>query len=500
MSARRRPLTIALSAALAAWIGVAPTATWAADDEAVPEVSVFERAGEAARGAPLTLEEVYAAVEAHYPVLMAQLADRARADGERMSADGGFDTNLRVSAVGQPFQQYESIRGEVRIDQPTPLWGTSFFAGYRMGLGKFPLYYGDRYTWDAGEVRGGFVIPLWRNGPIDARRAAIRQREIGRDLVEPAVDRVRIDSLRFAAVRYWEWVAAGLRRDIAKDLLAIAEVRDAALAERAQAGDIPRIEVVDNRRLILLRRARLVEARRGLERAAVELSLFFRDEAGRAVIPPAARLPAALGVPPVPDTERVTADLQRAWRTRPEVRRLDLSVKQVRVELALATNQFAPAVDLGVSGAYDMGRRNPVTPRVAGEVGVVVDLPLQFRQARGRIEAAQATLDRIEAEARFARDRIRADVQDALSALRNAEERRRLLAEGYAVTKQVEEAERTLFEAGDSSILIVNLREQATADAASGLVDAELDLRRAEADYAAATAAVINDAADAAGN
>jgi hypothetical protein len=52
----------------------------------------------------------------------------------------------------------------------------------------------------------------------------------------------------------------------------------------------------------------------------------------------------------------------------------------------------------------------------------------------------------------------------------------------------VEAAERTNFDLGNSTILAVNLREQASAEAASREVDARADFHRAVAAYLAAAA------------
>ena len=55
----------------------------------------------------------------------------------------------------------------------------------------------------------------------------------------------------------------------------------------------------------------------------------------------------------------------------------------------------------------------------------------------------------------------------------------------------MEAAERRKFDLGDSNLLLVNLREQATADAATTEVDAHLNYFDAQADYRAALASDV---------
>jgi outer membrane protein TolC len=70
-------------------------------------------------------------------------------------------------------------------------------------------------------------------------------------------------------------------------------------------------------------------------------------------------------------------------------------------------------------------------------------------------------------------------------ALKAADLRAELAQREIQLSLRVEEAERIRMRHGESGLLQVNLREQATADARARLVDAELDRRRAEADFSA---------------
>jgi outer membrane protein, heavy metal efflux system len=117
---------------------------------------------------------------------------------------------------------------------------------------------------------------------------------------------------------------------------------------------------------------------------------------------------------------------------------------------------------------------------------VLLDIPVQTRAQRGRVQAAQASAERFGARARFARERIDADVRDAHSAIAAARERIEATRLEVALALELERGERARFEQGDSNLLIVNLREQQSAEALSREVDALLDYFRAQADLRAA--------------
>lgn len=117
-----------------------------------------------------------------------------------------------------------------------------------------------------------------------------------------------------------------------------------------------------------------------------------------------------------------------------------------------------------------------------------LDVPIQNRVARGRAVAAEAALAKIAEQERGARDRIGADVRDATSAIDMARARLAVARSEVAVSQDLERAEWARFAAGDTTLLVVNLREQATFDARVREVDAMAECQRALVLYRAATA------------
>jgi outer membrane protein, heavy metal efflux system len=436
----------------------------------------------------LGLPEVLASAERSFPLLKAAELERAIAGGDLLSAEGGFDVSWKARGTITPVGYYDSTRAETVVELPTPVWGSSVFAGWRVGRGSFPVYEGKQETLDYGELRAGINVPLWRNGPIDRRRANIGKAELGKDVAALTVAQQRLEIMRSASTRYWAWRAAGRRVAIAKALLKIVAERDAGLSFRVERGDLPPYERDDNRRAIEQRTAQLAVAERGLEQAAIELSLFYRDGDGRPRLAPATRLPPELPGP-APSARPMGEDLAAAVVRRPEARRLELQLKQTRIELDWARNQLALGLDLQLAGSQDIGPARATRPDLSKpvfEATLLLDIPLQTRTIRGRIDAASATERRLQEQRSFAEDRISADVRDAHSALRLSQLRIESTQREVALARRLEDGERTRFDQGDSHLLIVNLREQQTAEAELREVDALLDYHRAVVDLEAA--------------
>jgi len=439
-------------------------------------------------GAELGVEEVLRSVERSFPLIAAAAREQDEAKGALLSSEGGFDPSLRAAGTVEPISGYPKQYVTAQVDQPTAVWGTSFFAGYRYGSGKIPVYDGKLETNDYGEVRGGVRVPVWRDGAIDRRRASLRQAELGVTLAKLSVDQQRIEARRVASLRYWDWVAAGRRLATLRGWLALAVERDSGLAVRAASGDIPELDRTENQRTVLQRQAAVVGAERDLAQAGLELSLFLRGNDGTSLVPPLSRLPRAFPEAVHVDVPSARAAEERALALRPDFRRFDLLRDRSRVEADFASNQMKPAVDVTLFGARQFGPGDPARGESVLGVSLVLDIPILNRVQTGRVQTAEATIAKTEEQKRFARDRIVADVRGTLVTIEASLQRASMAQKEVLVATQLAGGELRRFELGESNLLLVNLREQASAEAAIRQIDAQADFERATANFRAATA------------
>ena len=433
----------------------------------------------------LTLDTVVNAAKQSFPGLLAAEQRKQVAAGDLTSAEGGFDTLLKSQNRWSITGLYENQNNDVSLEQPTQLWGTTFFGGWRRGVGDYPVYEGKSQTTQSGEARIGVNVPLWRNRDIDRRRASLQQAQWGQLIAGHDYEQALIEATRMASYRYWEWVLAGQRLMIAKNLLKIAEQRDKGIRERVSAGDIPEFEALDNQRAIIERQERVVAAQRLLEQSAIQLSLYWRDAAGQPQLPSDGQLPEQFPDPDSIHTIRVDEALQTSLKQRPESKRLELQAKQSQTEWDLQQNQRAPAVDLTVSAANDIGNSKEKLNRNELYVGLNIDIPLQQRTATGRAQVAAANVRRLTLDRQLQDERIAAEVKDVFSALSALRKRLSLSAEQLNAAEQLAEGEKTRFDLGESTLLFVNLREIAKGDAALQFAEATASLFRSYADYQA---------------
>lgn len=439
----------------------------------------------------LTLETVLASVEKYYPPLRIALLEQPIAEADYLAAQGRFDLVLRSFFESNSLGFYDSRRFEVVAEQPTTLWGSSFFSGYQISGGSFPSYDGKLQTNGLGEYRAGMRVPLLRDREVDGRRAELRKTNLGRRLADLSIQQQRLIILQAATARYWNWVAAGRRFAVAQSILDIAVQREQILEIAVELGQLPRFEVLDNKRIIEQRRSQFVAGRRGLEQAAFDLSLFYRDDQGQPRTAQPDQLPPAFPRPSTIDEQQLERDILQALDRRPELARLATQQEQTRVDERLAQNRRLPGLDFILSYDRELGRR--VVPRGPNELraGVIFELPVQRRTATGQAVAARTRIAQLDQRLQFQREQISVEVRDTVSAVRAAFEGANVLEAEVRATREVEDAERTRYDLGESTLFFLNQRELQTADAQVREVTALADYYRALALYELAVAQAL---------
>lgn len=433
----------------------------------------------------LSLESVLTSADRSFPLVIAAVADQEAAAAEARVARGAFDPVVRAQMLVMPFGYYEQQRLDTWLEVPTALYGTTFYGGYRLGLGNIADYDGKAATNSGGELRAGVRVPLLRDGWIDRRRVGRFRAALGVDIASLTTQQQRLEVRRMASLRYWDWVAAGQRLRLARGLLELAVERDAAIGARVLHGDLPTIERIDNARAIAQREAQVAVAVRQLQQAAIELSLFWRDEQTRPIVAAEDSLPR---LPPA--EERILQpDESGALQRRPEPQRLLLQRRQGELELRLARNQLLPTLDATFFVSQDLGAGSSTRGPLAGELGLLFDLPVFLRSSIGRLDAARAALRKVTVQLGLAEDRIVAEVRDATSAVEAAATRYATTTRELELARELERLERAKFELGDSHIFFVNQREQATVEAGLRQVDASADYWKSRAIYQTAVAA-----------
>lgn len=445
----------------------------------------------ALKSGPLLPEEVLRSSALTFPAILEAFEREAAARADQLAADGAFDLMLKGEYYDRLTGFYSGGFGKAEARQALRPYGAEVFGSYRVSNGNFPIYENENYTNNLGEIKVGALFSLLRNRDIDSRRFAIEDTRLAASQARLDVMLVQLNVQHEALRAYWRWVAAGEEIRVFEELLEIAEARQIGLTREVSEGARARIALTENEQNLLRRRSLLEDAKRNFLVAANSLAFYLRGADGQMVIPTREMLPDLDKLKAIDPVETLAArPISEVVQNRPELQTFKLALERATNRVELRRNDLLPKLDASVELSRDFGQIGPGGPGFDSTdtvVGLTFTVPLQRREARGRVQRAEAELRETELRQRRITDQITTDISNILDNLSAALRIADLAdAEVKQATTMVQ-AERTRFRLGAGDFFLVNLREEAAANAQVSAIRADLAGRLAEASYNAAT-------------
>lgn len=422
----------------------------------------------------LDLTSFLAEVEKAHPSLRAAQFEPELAEAEIRNALGRFDPVLNAQYQYKDKDGLDKINTfDAAVELPiNTLFGPKVKAGFSRGLGT--SVNPESSTALAGEASLGISLPLFQGIFTDARRNNLRKAYLRPELAQAQFRQERNNLLRAAAMAYWTWSEAETAVAVADTLLDLAERRLAQISRRARAGESAVIDSIEIAQEVLRRRGERFRALRMAEQARVDASVFLWNGDGTPV--PLIGAPIAL---PESATQPEADDalISRARTLRPELRRAEVLQQTARLDQDLARELMRPFVEAEASLLSSDLAKGVGAPDY--KVGFRVAQPLLFRSASAQNQVADITVQRADLQRTIIERTIDADVQNAAIAVRRALERLDAAITETDLSRLMVLAEQRRLEAGEGTLLTLNIRERFFAEALQRRVTAQADLARA---------------------
>lgn len=424
---------------------------------------------------PLTIADVIASVYRAYPEVLASRQFLPEAGGNLLAAWGAYDTKFKAHSINEPLGFYETYRHGLGVARQT-WWGGNISAAYNIGRGRYQPWYLERQKEDGGEIKVSSIQPLLQGRAIDPQRVAVFQASLRQMQATPRIREVLLLVSNEAVTLYWDWIAAGEVLEAQKELLTVAEERQAQFDAGVKAGTFKPFDQIVNRALIAERRAQVSTAEQKLQSTALKLGLYLRDDNGQMLYPKETWLPSRFPkVQPLVEFD-VNSEISSAIARRPELEILDFDLRQVQLDRRLAGNNLLPRMDLITEASQDFGE--PATKSDdKGEfeliVGVTVDVPMQLSKARGKLRATNAKIGMIDQKLRLVRDKIATDLQIAYQRLVLAAQIVEQSEEAFRISLEAATRLRAGFDDGYADLIKLNLLEEKANETEIKLIKAQ---------------------------
>jgi outer membrane protein TolC len=261
--------------------------------------------------------------------------------------------------------------------------------------------------------------------------------------------------------------------------LAFVRVNEAAVAQSQELLRVTQVQLnagVASQFDVLRAQTQLDNNRQALISSRNQVSISKNAFANSLGIDPSTPIdPQPLDAPPVPDLNEEGL-IQTAFNQRPEYLQADANVILAQRNIRLARRNLEPFLNAGVSGNYGATSNNFGQDRGTASIGLGLTVPLydggatraQVQSARSEERGALIQKDQ------FARG-IKAEVQQSVIAVRDADERRTAIARTVEQAREALRLANVRFQAGVGTQLDVNDAQTALTQAETNQVNAQYD-------------------------
>lgn len=404
----------------------------------------------------LGFDEYLEMVKTYHPVVkQAQLiSDQGAA--ELLKARGGFDPKIEAGYDRKNYKDteyYDLFNSTFKI----PTWfGVELKAKFEKNEG---YYLNPQNTVpDDGLFAAGISIPVGQGLFINDRMAALQKAKAYRQQTV-ADQQLAVNEILFeASVSYFEWFTRYKELALYRNFIENAEIRYSGILKSHELGDKPAIDTLEANIQIQDRKLSLEQAELDFFKASQKLGTFLWAEQN---IP----LEIREAVYPTPNFQEESFEslalvFSENLEDHPKIRSLNFKVDILEVDRRLKANKLLPTLDLEYNylSAEPEILRSYVNDNY--KFGFNFSIPVFLRKERGALQASKLKLENAELELVSQelqlRNKIRAlkeqyvSYQQQVVMINN-------LVESYAIMLNAEERKLQL---GESSIFLVNTREQ----------------------------------------
>ena len=396
------------------------------------------------------------------------------------SARGGFDPMATVDYDEKLYDDktyFQLFDAGLKV----PTWfGVELFAGFQENSGD--LLDPQAFTPSDGLLKVGGQLSLGQGLFIDQRRATLRRSEAYLRATQAERIQMLNDLLLQALSDHTDWVAAYRALEVSNNAVTLATIRLDAIRGSWRGGDRAAIDTLEAYLQVQDRQMRQQQADLAFRNAGLRLSDHLWDADQR---------PLELQPNVVPEPTDLTSPLTftladtsiaRAIDAHPLLAQASARIEQLDIDRRLRSEYLKPELDLKYQWLGDGGAANNAeNVTLLGEgyqFGVGFKMPLFLRRERGELSLAKLRLTDASLGLERDRLRIRNRINARLNDIAVFGSQVQLGGEMVVNNERLLSGELQRFDAGESSLFLVNAREVPLIDARIRQVDLEARLRK----------------------
>lgn len=403
-----------------------------------------------------TYNEFLGYVKKYHPLVKQADLKLNEAQANLMQARGAFDPKIEVDFNEKQFkdnQYYSILNSSFKI----PTWyGIELKAGFDNAEG---MYVNPENTLpNSGLTSFGISVPVGQGLFINQRMADIRKAKIAQSLNAAERKLQAIEVLHEASVSYVNWKRAFDEMKLYENYLVNATTRYKGVEKLISEGDKPAIDSIEAGILVKTRLLNLEDAKLKLTKAKLELSNYLWLENN---------VPLELNddlIPEITLSKTIKEVLQVNelspidLNNHPKIQALDAKIAMLKVDKKLKANALLPKLDV----SYNYLSEPSYIDNYRFEdykIGVNFSFPLFLRKERAGVKLANIKIQDSEFGLQFERKSLENKIKSQQQEITSLEKQREYIRKLVQDYNTLLNAEDRLFEMGESSLFIINSRE-----------------------------------------
>ncbi len=406
----------------------------------------------------LNYNEFLGYVKKYHPLVKSAQLEINMAQANLMMARGGFDPKIEADFDQKQFmgkEYYSVFNSSFKI----PTWyGIEVKAGFDNSEGIFVNP--ENSLPNQGLTSLGITVPVGQGLFINQRMADLRKAKIQIRLSQAERKLQAIEVLYNASLAYFNWKRNHSEVQLYSNYLDNASVRYKGILTLIKNGDKPAIDSVEAGIVVKTRRWNLEESKLKLAKSKLDLSnylwldntipLELQDD-----VLPENKLELTIG-----ETLKINQLISDtiSIENHPKINSLENKLAILEVDRKLKANSLLPKMDVGYHYLSEPNYWND-TNFNNYKIGVNFKFPLFLRKERGSLQLAKFKIQDTKLSLDLERIQLKNKITAQQTEIKSIEKQLQLISSLVSGNGQMLQSEERLFSLGESSIFLINARE-----------------------------------------
>jgi len=395
-------------------------------------------------------------VKKYHPLVKQADLKLNEAQANLMLARGAFDPKIEVDYSEKQFQDknyYSILNSSFKI----PTWyGIELKAGFDNAEGMYTNP--ENSLPNSGITSLGISVPVGQGLFINQRMADIRKAKIAQNLNSAERNLQAIEVLYEASMSYANWKRSYDEVKLYETYLKNALIRYNGVSKLIAQGDKPAIDSVEAGIAVTTRKLNLEDAQLKFTKARLELSNYLWFENNLPLELNEALQPEKMLAITIKETLQVNELSSFSIDNHPKIKALDAKIDLLKVEKQLKANALLPKMDLSYNYLSEPSTINQYRMEDY-KIGLQFSIPIFLRKERAGLKLAKLKIQDTQLSLQFERKSLENKLisqQQEIISLQKQQAYNSQLVQDF---NQLLTAEDRLFGMGESSLFLINLRE-----------------------------------------